>query len=505
MPPPFPDNRIMQTIDLIRFRRVVIAVALSTSFAVIGSGVASAQEPDPSATTTTTAPAPPTTEPAPSTTDPLPPLTEPSTTTTAPAEPVVSTTTAPTTTSPAVTAESPVTVQVALGGVVQIVAGENHSCARLSSGQAKCWGDNLDGQLGDGTKTDRALPVSVKPVSGPGVLKDIVELSAGHDYTCARLKNNQVRCWGENFNGTLGDGTATMRTRPVVVKTSNGNPLGGVGGLGAGGDHTCARLTNGQARCWGSNGNGQLGDGTKTDRFFPVAVRNPSGVGALSQVAQIVAGTHFSCARLSSGQARCWGGSGLLGDGTITDRVLPVTVKNGNGVGALAGIQQITAGYAHACVVLTDRQARCWGSRGIGGALGDGISTVNSVAKTPVVVLDSTGTLALAGIKEVMAGGSHTCAHMGGGGAQCWGENQFGQLGRGTSDASAHPLPGIVKDSGGVNPLGGVKFVASGLYHSCAQFPLGARCWGRGDEAQMGNNTIGAGAKINPLPVQVQA
>lgn len=274
-----------------------------------------------------------------------------------------------------------------LTGATRLSSGWSHSCVVVSGGQIRCWGDNSQGQLGDGTTTDRLRPVAVRTPSGTANLTGIAEVSAGGYFTCARKTNGQARCWGSNFYGQLGNGTTTDSTRPVTVSNlTGGNALQGVKKISAGRWHACARLENGQSRCWGDNEDGQLGDGTTTNRTRPVSVSNATGGNALQNVRKISAGTWQTCAKLSNGQARCWGDNafGALGDGTVTDRLRPVTVSNEDGTGALSVVGIISAGeYRHSCAVLDGDQARCWGYN-FTGQLGDGTTTNRT---RPVVVL----------------------------------------------------------------------------------------------------------------------
>jgi alpha-tubulin suppressor-like RCC1 family protein len=153
-----------------------------------------------------------------------------------------------------------------LGDAVQIVAGGNHACARRVSGAVVCWGSNESGETGDGTAGgSRVVPVMV--VSG---LSDAVEIAAGWQQTCARRTSGAVVCWGSNTNGQLGDGTTSARSAPIPVGDLAASTL-----LAAGGSHTCARRDTGALACWGWNFYGQLGDGTTTQRLMPVAVLPP--------------------------------------------------------------------------------------------------------------------------------------------------------------------------------------------------------------------------------------
>jgi alpha-tubulin suppressor-like RCC1 family protein len=165
-----------------------------------------------------------------------------------------------------------------LSGVTQIAAGSGHTCALLEGKTVRCWGSNSSGRLGDGTTSSRSNPVQVlasgSAESGPVVLGGVTQIAAG-DHTCALLEDGTVRCWGPNSFGQLGDGTTSSRSNPVQVlasgSTQGTNVLSGVTQIAAG-DHTCALLEDETVRCWGFNGDGQLGDGTTSSRSNPVQV-----------------------------------------------------------------------------------------------------------------------------------------------------------------------------------------------------------------------------------------
>jgi alpha-tubulin suppressor-like RCC1 family protein len=167
---------------------------------------------------------------------------------------------------------TPVSV-TGVSGVRAIVAGIAHTCALLGGGAVRCWGQNSDGQVGDGSNTDRATPVDVVGLDGTTTVA--IALAAGSRHTCALVSDGSVRCWGNNFAGQLGDGTGERRSMPVRPE------LLGASSIAAGGGHSCAVLSSGGVRCWGSNFKGQLGDGTTTDRPTPTMVGGLSGVTAI--------------------------------------------------------------------------------------------------------------------------------------------------------------------------------------------------------------------------------
>jgi len=361
-----------------------------------------------------------------------------------------------------------------LTNVNAIAMGLNHACALTTAGGVKCWGRNTAGPLGDGTNTDRPVPGDV-----PGLTSGVVAIAAGSEHTCALTATGGVKCWGANLFGQVGDGT-TDDIHPYVIGTSSTNhyrasPVdvaglsSGVVAITAGASHSCALTMGGGVKCWGNNIFGQLGDGTNTTRLAPVDVS-----GLATGVVQVSAGNGFTCALLSTGGVKCWGGnvSGQVGDGTTALRTTPVDVSG------LAGATQVETGDQHACAIVAGGNVKCWGAD-FAGQLGDG-----GGAAKPVPV-DVVGLGAIAA--SVSAGGSHTCVVTTMAGAKCWGSNNYGELGNGTaSPASPVYTPGDV-----TGLASGVASIEAGISTSCAVLASGvAKCWGRGNYGQLGNNTI---------------
>jgi alpha-tubulin suppressor-like RCC1 family protein len=380
-------------------------------------------------------------------------------------------------------------------GLQAIAAGQSHTCA-LVAGGLQCWGLNGWGQLGDNTTTRRDIPVLVKDSTGTSNLAGVQAIAGGVFHTCA-LVNGGVQCWGGNGYGQLGDNTTTDRHLPVQVKDSTGtSTVTGVQAIAAGRGFTCA-LVSGGVQCWGQNFNGQLGDNTTTDRHVPVQVKDSTGTSSLTGVQAIVANGEWDndhvCA-LVNGGVQCWGGnnSGQLGDNTITERHLPVQVKDSTGTSTLTGVQAIAAGRDHTCALVSGG-VQCWGLN-VAGELGDNTTTDRHL---PVPVRDSTGTSTLTGVQAIAAGSDHTCALVNGG-VQCWGYNAYGQLGDNTT--TQHQLPVQVKDPTGTSTLTGVQAIAAGDgHHTCALVNGGVQCWGLNADGQLGDNTT----TQRNIPVQV--
>jgi hypothetical protein len=373
-------------------------------------------------------------------------------------------TTTTTTTTPPTTTPPPATLQA-----TQVATGHHHSCALLNSGAVKCWGENIYGQLGDGTVSSRLSPT---PVFGLG--SGVTQITVNSYHSCALLSTGAVKCWGKNITSQLGDGSTSNRLSPVQVT----GLTTGVQKIAAGTEHTCALLASGAVKCWGANTYGQLGDGSSVLRSTPVQVG-----GLTAAVSQIAAGATHTCALLTTGAVVCWGGNfyGQLGDGTTTNRLNPTQAS-----GLSAGVSQLTAGHQHTCAVLAAGSLKCWGSNS-NGQLGDGTITQRV---TPTQVSGLT-----AGVQKVAAGQLHTCSVLASGALKCWGWNvSFGQLGDGTYVDRNTPtqVSGLTS---------GIIQVAPGSHHTCALLAAGGvKCWGcNNGRSQLGDGT----GSLRSTPVDV--
>ncbi len=283
-------------------------------------------------------------------------------------------------------------------------------------------------QLGDGTTSDRLTPVTVSGLTG------VLAISVGRNHTCARLSDNTARCWGSNDWGQLGDGTTTQRRTPVTV-----SGLTGVVAISAGWSHMCARLSDNTARCWGSNGRrparGRHHDGSA----------DPSAVSGLTGVANIALGNDHTCARLSDNTAKCWGRNVSASSGTAPRQT------GGPSDGQRAHrCPRHHCRLRHTCARLSNNTARCWGLNGDGQTRGRHPTD----RRTPVTVRGLTGVLA------VTAGSRHTCARVSNNTAKCWGRNAFGQLRGQHHDGPTDSGGGQVDSTGGSLGRCGAPFVS---------------------------------------------
>lgn len=381
--------------------------------------------------------------------------------------------------------------------------GDAFSCAVTSTGEVGCWGRNSYANLGDGTTTGRNTPgrvLAVGQTSGGTALGDISSISAGENFVCALTNGGEVRCWGQNNGGQMGDVTATdPQSVPVKVLATGasvgGAVLTGVKEISAGNWHICALMLDTTVKCWGSGTSGQLGDARNTSSSTPVdVVATGQGTGGtpLSDVAAISAGGSHTCALMNAGTMKCWGSNqqGNLGDNTTTQRSTPINVLGTGqttGGSLLSDITAISAGpYMTTCAITATGGAKCWGYNW-NGQLGDGSTNDRH---TPVDVV-STGSTPISDIATITSGSSHTCATTLAGGVKCWGWNFYGQLGDGTTTQATRPVDVVAtgQTSGGT-PLGSIGAVSVGSSHTCALTNTGGvKCWGSNGQGHLGNGT----------------
>jgi alpha-tubulin suppressor-like RCC1 family protein len=264
---------------------------------------------------------------------------------------------------------TPIDVSGLTNGVSAIAAGTSHTCAVTTTGGAKCWGGNTDGQLGDNSTINRLTPVDVT-----GLTSGIASIAPGMYHSCALTTGGGVKCWGSNAYGQLGNNTTSNSLIPVDVTTLTS----GVKAITVGALYSCALTTEGGVKCWGSNAFGQLGNNTTTNSLIPLDVTGlTSGIGAVSAAA------FHTCALSTTGATKCWGDNkdGELGDSSSIKRLTPVDVTD---LGS--GIARIASGLFHTCAVTTAGGLKCWGLND-DGQLGN---NSNTTGLAPVDVLNST-------------------------------------------------------------------------------------------------------------------
>jgi len=335
--------------------------------------------------------------------------------------------------------------------LTSMTAGFYHACGLDSDGAAYCWGLNDVGQLGDGTRTNRSLPVKVS-----GDLT-FAEIDAGSRHTCARTFVGAVYCWGWNRSGELGQSGGDRITPSLVA---GGQVFRSVS---AGANHSCALGADDVAYCWGPNNVGQLGDGTTTVRWSPTRV-----AGDLKFV-EITAGSSHTCGSVGAGDAYCWGDrtGGKLGDGFVSGGYVMPTPTPVLGALRFSGL---SAGERDTCGFVSDGGVYCWGL-GIGNTpIGRG-GVVSSIAAKQY----------------------HRCSLGTGNAAWCWGQNDAGELGNGTTTGSNNYQPVV----------GGLTYtqLVVGSAFSCGIATGGATyCWGDNTVGQLGDGSTSR--RSYPAPVR---
>jgi len=356
---------------------------------------------------------------------------------------------------------------VPLGGkAVAVAAGTGHTCAVLTTGAVRCWGDGGSGRLGYNNTANVSDPVgpSIQEAGNVplGLGAKATAITAGHYFTCALLTTGAVRCWGEGVQGELGHNSVTsIGDDPTrSIETAGDVPLGGrATAIAAGDTHVCAVMATGGVRCWGYDPQGELGhDYTKNIGDGDPAgqsIEQAGDVPLQGKVRAIAAGAHHTCALMTTGGVKCWG-AGSVGQLGYDSKA---NVGDGGGVlmqdledvplGGKAAA--ITAGGNHTCALLTTGAVRCWGA-GTSGELGYG--GVDNVGDGIGPSIEAAGDVPLGGTAvAISAGGLHTCALLTTGAVRCWGEGGTGQLGHNNPDDIGDVIGSSIKQAGDV-PVG---------------------------------------------------
>jgi alpha-tubulin suppressor-like RCC1 family protein len=357
---------------------------------------------------------------------------------------------------------------------VQVTGGVSHTCGLTQEGEAFCWGGEPLGQLGNGTAltADQGVPSRVQMPAGVS----FSSIKAGFYHTCALGSDASAYCWGRDDNGQLGNGSTLTDNQPSPSQVQM--PAGvSFSSIAAGANHTCALGSDASAYCWGNDGGGQLGNGSTltASQPSPSQMQMPTGVSFSS----IAAGNSHTCAMGSDARAYCWGTdiNGQLGNGTAltSNQPSPSRVQVPAGV----SFSSIETGGSHTCALGSDASAYCWG-RDDYGQLGNG-STLTGNQPSPSRVQMPAGV----SFSSIEAGGFFTCALGSDAGAYCWGWDGNGQLGNGTTLTANQPSPSQVEMPVGVS----FSSIVAGNTHTCTVGSGPAYCWGFNAGRQVGDGT----------------
>lgn len=374
-----------------------------------------------------------------------------------------------------------------------VSAGGESTCAITTGGKLKCWGSNSVGQLGDGTTLSKNSPVSVDDANNYN------KVSVGANNSCGITATGLLKCWGSNDNGRLGIGVASGGDSlvPVAVDASetyseilvgyssscglttqgilkcwgakfaiygyNYSPTAvdssvAYKSVSVGSSHICAITTGNVLKCWGGNSNGQVGDGTTSSSTAPKVI--DSGTSYIS----IGARANKTCGVTAANKIRCWGQNLLfsLGVSSPSQVLSPMTIDSDY------SYTQLDLGDQHGCGLSTTGKIRCWGNNG-NNQLADQKSQGYVPGSLPQEVISSSSFI------NLNAGDNHTCAIKASGRLYCWGNNNSGQLGNGTTNTRII-LPRLVADNSAI-----YSRVDVGLFGNCAITDSKAlKCWGNG-------------------------
>ncbi len=361
--------------------------------------------------------------------------------------------------------------------VVQIAGGRYHTCVLIRGGAIYCYGQGAYRQLGG----DYGAQSTARVVATVG---DATSIACGDRFTCAVRPGGAVWCWGDDDHGQSGtspttpcgdaviDSVCIVTPKPVVGLES------GVVELALGADHACARMTDGSVSCWGDDEKGQAGQAALGDIAAPTKVPGVAGA------TQITAGDEHSCALLASGKVACWGANddGQIGNGATGAAVTaPATVAG------LDDAVEITGGGEHTCARRAGGSVVCWGYDYLG-QLGNG-------ATTPTRATSPQAVAGLSDAVQITAGRYHTCARRSGGTIACWGDNDKGEVGDGTTTQRDAPTQ--------VLGVSDATTVAAGSWDVCAAVGKGnVSCWGDDLGGQLGDGRVFDGPTSQPIASQ---
>ncbi|MRG90413.1 RCC1 domain-containing protein [Polyangium spumosum] len=394
----------------------------------------------------------------------------------------------------------------------QLALGHNHGCALFGNGTVKCWGKNDRGQLGLEDTLDRGAAPGTMGAALPtvdlGQGRTAVAIAAGSHSTCAILDTDELKCWGANFQGKLGQGdttnrgdkSGTMGDALAVVDLGAGARVGAVA---VGNYHACALLQDGSVRCWGDatasgvSASHGAEPGTMGDAL--PAVR----LGAGKTAREIAAGFNTSCALLDDQSTKCWGvnSSGNLGLGDLEPRGdSPETMGDALPAidfGAPRVVIQMAPSSSSSCALLDDASVRCWGNGvdlGLGGEENRGDKPGTMGVNLPAVDLGP-GRAAL----SLSAGARRACALLEDRQIKCWGYNPEGQLGQGDTNNRGDE-PGEMGDALATVDLGtgrSALAVEAGGFFTCAILDTReVKCWGLNTSGELGlGDTSARGAE----------
>lgn len=361
--------------------------------------------------------------------------------------------------------------------VKSIVAGYQGPCALNEFGEARCWGYATTGELGLATLGavnigDNETPSSIPKINSGGV---ITQISKGWSHTCALFDNLKAKCWGRAYSGELGYGNkTTIGDDESPADVGFINPNEDFIDVSAGSSFTCAVNTFGQVKCWGDNGSGQLGQGNTISLGDDETIDQISPISLSSSAKKVYTGTNMACAILDTDDVQCWGKNtvGQLGYGN-TLSIGATNVPSVAGVVSLNGkVSKLALGSQHVCALMKDKTVRCWGASvagALGAALVGNIGDNELPSSIPPVAI---GEEAI----DIAVGDQHSCALLLSGNVRCWGNFQFIGIPNLSQNIGDNETPEFSEN---VFLGAKAKSISADHFYTCAQLENETvKCWG---------------------------
>jgi alpha-tubulin suppressor-like RCC1 family protein len=377
-----------------------------------------------------------------------------------------------------------------LTGVTKISCGDSHTTVLISGNKVISCGNNGEGQLGDNTTSLRSIPVYMRdPDNSSNDLTGAIDISCGFYHTTVLVSGGKVISCGRNIYGELGNNSVLYSLIPIYMRnTGDSGDLTGAIAISCGNSHTAVLLNDTKVISCGLNKTkGQLGDNTLTDRSLPVYMKNPENTGDLTGATAINCGNSHTAVLLNDGKVILCGdnSSGQLGNNSTTDSSLPVYMRNTGDSADLTGASAISCGNSHTAVLLTNGKVISCGKNS-SGQLGNNSETLSSV---PVYMQNPENTGDLTGAVSTRCGNSHTVVLLNNGKVISCGNNSSGQLGNNSTTKTKIPV--YVKDPANpTNDLTGAIAINCGSAHTVVLLNNGKviSC-GSNSSGQLGNNS----------------
>ena len=372
--------------------------------------------------------------------------------------------------------------------IIQISSGDLHAAALTSLGRVFSWGSNTYGQLGDGTTVDRLKPVDVTPYFNLNGNEKIIGISLGAYHSSAVTSTGRLFTWGTNGYGQLGDGTTMTKTLPMEITNQFGLTVDEkIKEVSLGANHSSALTSDGRLFVWGWNMYGQLGDGTLVNRLTPQEITHQMNLASNEKITSTALGANHSSALTSHGRLLTWGWNiyGQLGNGTIIDQLNPQDITSQLTLEVGETIHSIYMGDVHSSSLTTTGRVFTWGNNSFG-QIGDGTQTLRN---TPTEI---TSKFTLASNEKIISlslGYVHTSALTSLGKVFVWGDNSYGQLGDGTTVIKQTPLNITNRFTFSTGET--IKSLSLGAHYSFALTSTGRiYTWGGNSYGQLGDGTI---------------